>query len=397
MKARKLVLITAVAMLGSRAKLLASETEAPEMIAKAAQVKEEKQPVVAMDAKRGRSIRAGELITVGAEPEIYISRHNQKVELSPQSVAEFSDADGGFRLLRGSAVVESRTETSLRTVGAKVEYVGKVLVSYDHSEKSSSAFVLEGEARLVNSHRDDSSIRLQRFHGATLVVGEVLPQLIRQLDVGAVKSWLKGYSWPEARSATFLKNMPGEAVAAKEAIPKHLEDTKIEDYFSSIDTADEFHQPDYYDKKYDDPDKVVAEQNSAQGASKVLSPEEAALISLPKTQIDLGFELGPEFLTSEQKTKEVAKVEPPSMAKRAPASVNEKNSTKARKQAPVMAERGDPDINFVLERLRRVRGRENAKSSYSQAPAGSESPARSPSSVPATIVPDPVYDYSQNF
>jgi hypothetical protein len=347
--------------------------------------------VVAMDAQKGRSVRAGELLTAGAEPALYVSRHNQRYELSPRSVAEF-DGQGAFRLLRGSAAAESRDETALTTAGSKVEYVGRVLVSYDHQERSTSVFVLDGEARLVNAHREDSSLRLERYHGATLVVGEVVPHLIRQLDVGSVQSWLKGYSWPEERRAALLKGMPGGPVLAEKQAPKYLEDTKIEDYFSSIETADELHQPDYYEKKFDDPDKVVAEQNSKSSAGKTLSPEEAALISLPKTQIDLGFDLGPEFLTADQKAREVAhagaRLAP---ARRAPASALPR-AVKAPKREALAAEAGDPDVNTVLERLRQVRSG-NSKAAYSQAPART----RAPSSVPEPVVPDPVYDYSQNF
>jgi hypothetical protein len=345
--------------------------------------------VAAMDAKKGRAVHVGELVTAGAEPWVLIGRRNQRVELSPRSVAEF-DGEGSVRLLRGSALVDSSTESSVRTAGARVEFVGKVLVSYDHAEKSSSAFVLDGEARLVNSHRDDSSVRLKRFRGATLVVGEILPQLIRQLDVAGMETWLKGYSWPEARRKAVLENMPGQPQVARAETPKHLEEAKIEDYFSSIDTADEFHQPDYYEKKFDDPDKVVAEQNSKAGVGKQLSPEEAALISLPKTQIDLGFELGPEFLTADQKKKEVARVEPPSKSVRAPASVAKKVAVKAVKNSALSREQGDPDVSLVLQRLRAVRN-ENAE--ISRAPEHN----RAPSSVPQSVVPDPVYDYSQNF
>lgn len=347
-----------------------------------------KDTVAAMDAVKGRGVHAGELVTAGAEPAVFIGRRNQRVELSPRSVAEF-DGNGSPRLLRGSALVESREESAVRTAGARVDYIGKVLVSYDHAEKSTSAFVLDGEARLVNAHRDDSSVRLERYRGATLVVGEILPQLIRQLDVGAVKSWLKGYAWPEARSHAILKEMPGETQVAEREVPPHLRDTKIEDYFSSIDTADEFHQPDYYEKKFDDPDKVVAEQNSKKGSGKTLSPEEAALISLPKTKIDLGFDLGPEFLTADQKAKEVAKVEPRSVKKRTPASIAPK-AVKVRKKAAAPEETGDPDVNLVLERLRRAHG---GSSAISRAPSSE----RAPAAQPEPVVPDPVYDYSQNF
>ena len=347
-------------------------------------------PVVAMESKTGKAVRATELFTAGAEPATLISRHNQKYELSPRSVVEL-DGQGALRLLRGSVVAESREEIVIGTAGARVAFLGKALISYDHAEKSTSAFVLEGEARLENAHRTDSSLRLQRFHGATMVVGEVLPQLVRQLDVGSVQGWLAGYSWPTARSKALLRDMPGTTVVALvEEAPKHLEETKIEDYFSSIDTADEFHQPDYYDKKFDDPDKVVAEANSKQGASKPLTPEEAALISLPKTQIDLGFDLGPEFLTAKEKKKELATVDPSAKPVRSPASapVLAKKMPK-QKTAPVQS--GDPEVNYVLERLRQVR---TGNSAVSQAPSQRE---RAPASRTESVVPDPAYDYSQNF
>jgi hypothetical protein len=347
-------------------------------------------PVVAMDSKSGKAVKAGELFTVGVDPATLINRRNQKYELSPRSVAELSD-QGALRLLRGSVVAESHEESVIGTAGAKVTFEGKALISYDHAEKSTSAFVLEGAARLENAHRADSSLRLARFHGATLVVGEVLPQLVRQLDVGSVQSWLAGYSWPAARTKSLLKDMPGIAVIAKEETPKHLEETKIEDYFSSIDTADEFHQPDYYDKKFDDPDKVVAAANSKMGATKTLTPEEAALIALPKTQIDLGFDLGPEFLSAKEKRKEVATVDQSNKSARTPASVNvSKKAQKTVKKSIAPDQTGDPEVNYVLERLRQVR---TGNSAVSQAPLRE----RAPASANEAVVPDPVYDYSQNF
>jgi hypothetical protein len=345
--------------------------------------------VAAMDEKSGGAVNAGVLITAGGESAVYISRNNQRIELSPRSMGEF-DEKGGFRLLRGSAYAESTTESSMNTSGARLVFVGKALVSYDHNEKSTSAFVLEGEARLENAHRNDSTVRLQRYRGATLVVGDVLPRLVRQLDVGAVQSWLKGYSWPEKRSKEILDGMPGEPQIAKPDVPKNLEDTKIADYFSSIETADEFHQPDYYAKKFEDPDKAIADANSKHGAGKRLSPEEAALISLPKTQIDLGFDLGPEFLTADQKAKEVSRVGRAMnvVNKRTPASVSTKAAKAVKRAAaPRPGDTGDSDVNLVLERLRQVRAEGNV----------SEAPARTPASVDTPVVPDPVYDYSQNF
>jgi hypothetical protein len=343
-----------------------------------------------MDAGSGASVRAGQLVTAGAEVTALVTRSNFRVELSPRSVAEF-EPSGSFHLLRGSALMDSREEASMRTTNAKVEFAGKVLVSYDHKETSSSVFVLAGEARLANPHQADSTLRLPRFRGATLVVADLIPQLIRQLDVGAVDSWLAGYSWPGASRKAMLRSMPGEAITVKAEVPPHLESAKLEDYFSSIDTADEQHQPDYYEKKFGDPDKVLAEQNSRKGAGKVLSPEEAALISLPKNKIDLGFELGPEFLSAEQKQKELETLGRKPKAGRSPASTA-KAPKKARKATArsVAQAGGDTGVNLVLERLRQL---EPGKGPETEAPAA----YRGPASAPVPVVPDPVYDYSRNF
>ena len=350
--------------------------------------------VVAMDAEHARSYHAGELINAGSEPLKLAARSKLRAELSPRSIAEFDEA-GNFRLMRGSAVIEQGEEAAVRTPGARIEFVGKSVISYDHHEKSSSVFVLEGEARLVSPSRADSSLKLGRFRGATMVVGEVLPRLVRQLDVGGVHAWLSGFSWPASRRASLLKEMPGEKLTVGAEEPEHLKSAKIEDYFSSIETADELQQPDYYQKKFDDPDKVVAEANSVQGVgTKALSPEEAALISLPKTGIDLGFELGPEFLSADQKKAEVAKVDRSvKPMRRGPASVSKAEKPKAVKKTARMAERGDPDVSLVLERLRQVRSGNTVFSQARETPR----PSRAPSSVKDAVVPDPVYDYSQNF
>jgi len=345
-------------------------------------------PVVAMDSEHAKSIRANELITAGPTPLTLVSRSNLRAELSPRSVAEFDD-NGLFRLLRGSAILEKSDEVTVRTPGAKVELIGRVVVSYDHQEKSSSVFVLNGEARLVNPHREDGSVKLSRYRGATLVVGDVLPQLVRQLDVGSVDSWLKGFSWSDAKRSALLKQMPGEKITVRAEDPAHLQGTKLEDYFSSIDTADELQQPDYYQRKFDDPDKVVAEANSKKTGGKTLSPEEAALISLPKTQIDLGFDLGPEFLTAQEKAAELRKVnaQGPVVSRRPASTLPLKKAAPSPKPIRI-SEQGDPEVNLVLERLRQVR---SGNAVFSQAPE------RAPASIPDSVVPDPVYDYSQNF
>ena len=71
---------------------------------------------------------------------------------------------------------------------------------------------------------------------------------------------------------------------------------------------------------------------------------------------------------------------------RAPASAPKP----ARRKIVKVAEQGDPDVNLVLERLRRAH---DDNSAISRAPASS----RAAGPAPEPVVPDPVYDYSQNF
>lgn len=349
-----------------------------------------KGPVVALDASSGRSFREGEMIEAGPKVLSLVDKKNNKIDLAPASVAEFGEA-GMFRLLRGSAVAETKGESSLRTSSARVDFAGRVAISYDHKESSTSAFVLDGEARVVNAHGEDQSLRLERYRGATMVVGEVMPQLIRQLDVGGVRSWLAGYAWPNDKMNELLQALP-EAMASapsRPAGPRH----KLEDYFSAIDTADENGQPDYYDRKFQDPDAAVAAANQPKSAvAKPLTPEEAALIALPSTKIDLGFSLPPEVLSADEKARELRKAVRSAGKEdsRLPASVkNKKGHAPASVQK---AESGDPEINAVLARLRSVQAKEPVISSVPEFPK-----ARGPSSVNGGAVPDPVYDYSQNF
>jgi hypothetical protein len=362
-----------------------AEAASPEAAAKAEKIR----VVVAMEARKGDPVYSGEIFTNGAEPVTLVSRSNLRVELSPHSVADF-DEKGGFRLLRGSAEITSRPEVSVSTASAKVDFIGRIMLSYDHKEHSTSAFVLEGEGRMVNPEQPTNTTRLARFRGATLVAGEVLPQLLRQLDVGSVDSWLAGYAWPEARRREMLKDVPGEAPAEQASLPKHLVAAKLEDYFSSIDTADEFHQPNYYEKKFADPDQVMAEEKANKN-TKSLTPEEAALISLPNTKIDLGFELPPQFVTAKQKEKELETVEPVRGPVRKLASV-EPPKKKVVKKAPEekKSESGDADVDGVLARLRALDGRNTG---IARVPAS----GRGPASVGATPVLEPAIDYSQNF
>ena len=82
--------------------------------------KKDESIVVAMEEKSGASIRSGEIVSTKDEAAVYINRENIKLELSPRSVGEF-DSKGEFRLLRGSAVLESRKETTMQTTGSRVD------------------------------------------------------------------------------------------------------------------------------------------------------------------------------------------------------------------------------------------------------------------------------------
>lgn len=342
--------------------------------------------VVAVDAKSAAPVSSGELLSTGGEPRVVVDRNNVRYEIGPRSVAEF-DSAGSLRLLRGTVVAESSLERSLTTSGAKVDFIGKLLLSYDHKEKSSSAFVLEGQARMVNPHEADKTIRLDRFRGATLVVGEVYPRLVRQLDFASVDSWLKGYAWSADRRAALLKELPQGTVSSEPAKPAHLESAKLEDYFSSIDTADEFNQPDYYNRKFSDPDQTVAEANAKKTNGKSMTPEEAALIALPSTKIDMELDLPMQALTVKEKGAELRKIGKPEPV-RTIASVK----TEKKRIAPVaQVERGDRDVNAVLERLRSLRSGNSEGSPSARGPASVSAP------VSAPAVPDPVYDYSENF
>jgi len=354
-----------------------------------------KAPTVALVALTGKAVEAGKIFTAGSSPVILIDKSNTKIELAPFSVTEFDDT-GHMKLLRGSALMESRAERSLRTSSAEIDFTGRVLVSYDHKDRSTSTFVLDGEARMVNPHQNDRSLRLERFRGATLEVGGVVPQLIRQLDFASVEGWMKGYAWPEERSREILKSLPKVMNVAKEPAARHLEGTKLEDYFSSIETANEHEQPDYYDRKFLDPDVAVAEANSKK-EGKTMSPEEAALISLPNTRIDLGFEI----IGSEQKAKEVAASR---RGIRAPASTSLpsdvlRDPAQQKGAAPRMGGKKqrstdglDPEVNEVLERLRSIEAKPPVISKVPSLPSD-----RRPASSAPGIVPDPVYDYSENF
>ncbi len=343
-------------------------------------------PTVAMREPSGKPIRAAELFQATNKIEVFVTKQNLRVELAPYSVVELN-TEGEVKVLRGSALFESRSEATVKTTSAAVDLLGKTLLSYDHKDRTTSAFVLEGEARISNPNGKDKSLRLEKFRGASLEIHFVMPQMIRQLDIASLDGWLAGYSWPKEKRTKFLGDLPAQLSVEEVPVKEHLAEVKLEDYFSSIETADEFNQPDYYQKKFADPDQVVAEANAKKAdASRPLSPEEAALIALPSTKIDIDMEV----LGVAQKQKELLNVSEEKQATRAIASVVKPRVVK---KSPEKKENGlDPEVNAVLERLRAVK---------EKAPVISENPrpatSRGPASVGIDAVPDPVYDYSQNF
>jgi hypothetical protein len=339
----------------------------------------------AMDAK-GKSLPAGEVISNGHEVRELVARDNTRLEAAPKAVFEFTE-EGKIKLFRGSLLVENEKETSLLTSGGKVDFNGKAIVSFDAKSKSTSVFVLEGEARLVSPTEKAHSIRMQRFQGATLELGDVLPQLTSQLELSGLKSWLKGYAWPETKVNDLLASLPHVLPRAHDSTPAHIADTKLEDYFSSIDTEDDSqHQPTYYEEKFKDPDIAMLEAKSRIEGARVMSPEEAALISLPSTKIETGLE----FLSAAKKKDEVAGMTD-GRAKAKGRSLASIKSASPKKEKAEVSDGLDPEVRETLQRLKGIKPESPVISG-----AEPSTRARGPASV-SGAVPDLVYDYSQNF
>jgi hypothetical protein len=363
------------------------DSSSKEIQVDARNISNEQQPTVAMREPSGKPIKANELFNGSSKPEVFVTKTNMRVELAPYSVIEIS-SEGKLKIMRGSALIETRDQQTLKTSSADVDVLGRSIISYDHKERTTSAFVLNGEARIINPSGKDKSLRLERFQGASLEIHAVMPQLIRQLEIESLDGWLSGYSWPKQKRADMLSGVPDVIDVSGAKVKDHLAEVRLEDYFSSIDTADEFNQPEYYQKKFADPDKVVAEANASKSdATRPLSPEEAALIALPNTKIDIDMEI----LGSADRQKEmVQKASDSESEGRKIASVE---TPKKKTVKPVKKGNGlDPEVNAVLERLRGVKAKSPVISNSPEPKNG-----RAPASVSQDAVPDPVYDYSQNF
>lgn len=331
--------------------------------------------------KNGKSLQVQDLLNAGADGMEGVSLNDTRFQASPLTMFEFNSA-GNPKLFRGLIFVENDKEAVIETTGSKIDFRGSAIISYDAKIKSTSVFVLSGEARITADVGEDRSLRLERYQGATLEAGESMPSLTRQLGLGDLKSWMNGYRVSESKVSQVLESVPNAFNPKKENLPEHLAKVKLEDYFSSIDVADEYSQPDYYDQKFKDPDIVMLEQNLKQNKRKTLNPEEAALIALPNTKIDLGFDV---LSIAEQDKERMLAKEP--VVNRKLASVEKKK--KIEKKKAVKPEH-EPEVSEILQRLRAIETGEAVISSPKRS-----APLREPASN--KIVPDLVYDYSQNF
>ena len=355
--------------------------------------------VVAIKENTATSISADTILNSGPEGVVFVSKNKVRIEMAPYAVGSF-EKDGSFRLLRGSAQLESNTGSMAHTSSTQVEFIGKVILSYDHKEKSTSAFVTSGEARILNPHRSENSLRLDRWKGATMVLGDVYPSLVRELSPQGLDSWLKGYAWSEEKRKGVIASFPGqsnspEALAAKNSDSKE----RLEDYFAAIDRNED--RPDYYERKFADPDKAIAEASVEKSKDKGLAPEEAAMISLPKTGIDLDMGIPMEIVSMKKRQEEILNrpdgtenVAAPKVerASRGLASVGKPKNIRQATSS------GDPEVEAALARLKNLR-KGSVEGELRSTGAG-----RMPASFPAvnrgsetSLVADPVYDFSENF
>jgi hypothetical protein len=355
--------------------------------------------VAALNSGNGESIRFGDIFSSKNKTVELVDRQNTRISIAPHSVVEFQPY-ALMRLLRGAAVVESQGETEVRTPSATVQSTGRVAISYDHRERSTSAFSLAGEARILGAGQSDRSLRVERYRGATFVVGDVLPSLVRQLDIGGLRQWMNGFAWTPEQINQFTSGLPSTISAKEESGPEHLATAKLEDYFSALEEPLSDNRADIYERKFSDPDHEVAEANAPKDRqAKVLSPEEAALIALPSTKIDLGLDSVLTLVDSAKKQEEISAAKLASSiegARRAPASLKKTLPSAVKKQKVNEQPKGEPsEIGLVLQRLRSIEAKAPVVSVTSLPSArvglqGSRSPA-------SQLLLDPVRDYSENF
>ena len=361
-------------------------------LAQANEVDKEK-VVVAVESTSQTPVTSGTLLTTGSREKNLVDRDNMKIILGPQSVAEFN-GKGVFRLLRGSANLESPTEREFYTTNATVRFVGRMLVSFDHAERSTSSFVLSGEARVQNPFETERTIIISRHQGASLVTGEVYPTLVRGLDLAQVDEWLKGYHWNTGRRAALLQGVP-KADEIRSLIAEKSQELEAEnspegrvgqkqnplsDYFASVyeqEAVPERHEE--YKAIEDKAEKVAVKEPEV-----ILSPEHAAIIPLPETKISSDFDI----LSQEDATLE---------KKLPPQEVPLKSVTRkiaSLPKVPKAAPRVLAPEEAAIARLRSIRRESGGP--VSRAPASIGQSASRPQ-VGTSLVPDPVYDLSENF
>lgn len=345
--------------------------------------------IVALEANSHSAIESGSILATGTREKTFVDKQNMNIVMGPQSVGEFS-GQGVFRLLRGSAYIESKSERSFQTTNATVDFIGRVLVSFDHHERSTSVFALAGETRMHNSFEADRTIVVSRHQGATLVTGEVYPNLVRGIDLAETNNWLKGFHWSEERRQEFLRDVPKidelrtmmaeqTKKIEEQADPEGrvgLKKNPLSDYYSSIYDQGELPKKHEEYKAIDEkPQALVA--NKTPEAEVVMSPEHAAIIALPDNKINLDFT---DVLSqAEQEAEPKAKVlEPVREPVRKIASLPKKVVHKA----PVVLSAEEQ----VIQRLRQVHGQ-----------TAERRPASLSTKKAASLVPDPVYDLSENF
>ena len=363
--------------------------------------------VAAMDAAKGTPIEAETLISSHGSKLMLVDQKNIKIEMAPYSVAEFSN-EGVFKLLRGSAMLETNEERTAATNSAQIDFSGTMVVTFDHKEKSTSAFVVEGEARLKNPHEPDFSLRLDRGRGASMILGDVYPSLVRDISPAQVDSWLKGYAWEAKDREHFVSAFSsgggrGLAVVANSKKVEEESPVKLEDYFAAIDDD----RPDLYERKFSkdvSADKIVetAQIERKIASEKTVAPEEAAMISMPTNKINLDLGLPEVFASSDEAFADVAaqlKRERRGSEKepeRKLAAVGEARVVSPTKKSK-HKERGEA-VSDTVARLMEIR---NARKGAQAVRSGSSgySPAdggRAPAAINSPI-PDPVYDFSENF
>lgn len=357
--------------------------------------------IVAVETQSQTGISTGMILTTGSQEKRFVDNQNMKIVLAPQSVAEFS-GQGVFRLMRGSAYLDSnKVERRVNSTNAGINFNGRVLMTFDHREHSTSCFVIVGEAKMLNLYEAERTIPVSKNQGASLVTGEIYPTLVRGLNLADAEDWLKGYNWSTVRRKEFLRELT-----------QTVEMTKMAENAKEKPSADEedVYQPgakpnplaDYYTTIYEQQNipnkheeyKEVLETKKEEVVKKdpdfVMSPEQAAVVPLPDTKISTEFSniLSEEEYRTEEKMppaptndvvveRKIASVAKPRVAKSAPKVLSPEEK--------------------VLAHLRSISGQEEMESRpVGRGPASIEAPTTKKVKS-GSLVPDPVYDLSENF